>query len=253
MNRKNLSVAVVLAVLLTLAVGYALFSQTINITGTATAQGSFSYNIQVQKGINEEAYSDDVYEIGNEFGSTGTYAIDFYTSYVGSEPSSASILNTGNNVTYSVNFTKPRQRQFFTIKVTNTGTIDMEVNYIDFVMDTPTPTGTITGKSGTVYDVSDVEKCVNKTITCADNFILADTQFSITRNDLTLVFVNERAYNEVAENTEDPSPSVIIKPNESIYFIIRVVLNDVQYNSAIKEFNITSTNNINLVFNQATN
>jgi len=45
MRRNRPLIIAVLAALLTLSIGYALFSQTINVTGTATGQGSFDMQI----------------------------------------------------------------------------------------------------------------------------------------------------------------------------------------------------------------
>ena len=45
MKNKNMIIIGVIAILLTVAVGYALFSDTLTINGTATAQGDFSFSV----------------------------------------------------------------------------------------------------------------------------------------------------------------------------------------------------------------
>ena len=48
------TVIIVLAVFLTLSVGYALFSDTITIEGTATAQGNFDLTATCNTGVSQE-------------------------------------------------------------------------------------------------------------------------------------------------------------------------------------------------------
>jgi len=250
MNRKNLSVAVVLAVLLTLAVGYALFSQTINITGTATAQGSFSYNIEVQKDINNEINSNNIYEIYNYFGNPGSYLLSY--NIVSTPGLTSLISSSGNNVTYSAAFTKPNQKQFFTIKITNTGTIPMSVDYYTPISSaTYTLTGTITGKSGTVYQASQIRECIHGG--CADN-LTSDDNFFATHgitNEIFYVFVPQTIYTDLED--EDDYVPAILETNESIYLVVKCSVNDISANSKIKAFNLTSTYSVSFNINQATN
>ena len=250
MMKKNLSVAVVLAVLLTLAVGYALFSQTINITGTATAQGSFSYTIDVQKELNSEIDSNNLYEVYDNYGSTGA---DYYDDLTSTQGLTSSISNSGNNVTYSVAFTEPGQNQYFTVKVTNTGTIPMSIDYYNLLSGVnPTMSGTITGRSGTVYQYNELNSCLHGE--CADNFISNDKSFAEggVRNTIAYVFAPQSIYLQI-EDAGDYIP-VVLNTNESIYFVIKTKLaDDIGSNSKIKGFNLTASYNVNLVFNQATN
>ena len=51
MKKQNIAIIAVVALVLAVAVGYALFSQTINITGTATANGSFDVIFVEEQGL----------------------------------------------------------------------------------------------------------------------------------------------------------------------------------------------------------
>ena len=45
MKKKNMIIIGVIALILAVSVGYALFSDTLTINGTATAQGDFSFSV----------------------------------------------------------------------------------------------------------------------------------------------------------------------------------------------------------------
>ena len=57
MKKQNIAIIAVVALVLAVAVGYALFSQTINITGTATAQGSFDVVWQLEAASGDSAFT----------------------------------------------------------------------------------------------------------------------------------------------------------------------------------------------------
>ena len=99
MVKKNKILIGCLALLLVLSVGYALFSETIKINGTATAKGNFSIKIECKAG--------DGY--GN--------VLDSCTV-------------KGNNVTTTSILTKPGEYIYYELKITNNGTIPMKLKKI---------------------------------------------------------------------------------------------------------------------------
>ena len=108
-----------IALILSVAVGYALFSQTVTVQGTATASGSFSVvptcKIAVGNDIDEDS------EVGGDiavFVSNPTCTV------------------SGNEVTASVTLTQPGAYIYFLITQENTGTID--ANLKNIVMSTST-------------------------------------------------------------------------------------------------------------------
>ena len=87
-----------LALLLVMAVGYALFSETITINGTATAKGDFDLSYTCEK---------------QEIGGTGTCSIE------------------GQTITTTSNLTKPTDVVLYTVKITNTGSIPAVLKTVD--------------------------------------------------------------------------------------------------------------------------
>ena len=51
MKKSNVLLITILAIIVTLMIGYALFSETITVTGTATAKGSFDIEVTCTKGV----------------------------------------------------------------------------------------------------------------------------------------------------------------------------------------------------------
>ena len=96
-----------LALLLVMVAGYALFSQSLNITGTAKAQGDFSVTATCQAGIPANLNSITQEYIAMENG--------YYDD-------SCSVK--GDVVTYSTKFKYPGAFRWFTLKVKNTGNMD---------------------------------------------------------------------------------------------------------------------------------
>ena len=127
--KKNKTLVVALAIVLTLSIGYALFSQTINITGTATAQGSFSFTPVCTIGIDDglaattSAKATETSSIITKFNTIMTSAgLDTIpTTVAGSSNNTCTI--SGNTVTISTTLSYPGAMSLFTIKITNTGTI----------------------------------------------------------------------------------------------------------------------------------
>ena len=96
-----------LALLLVMVAGYALFSQNLNITGTAKAQGDFSVTATCQAGIPANLNS---------------ITQDYITMENGYYDDSCTVK--GDVVTYSTKFKYPGAFRWFTLKVKNTGNMD---------------------------------------------------------------------------------------------------------------------------------
>ena len=115
MKKNKRIIVALLAIVLTLSIGYALFSQTINITGTATASGSFQITsdctIGLPSAIDQKLTN---ISVNDQKGTTNN------------------VCTVGNdyNVTFSSNLLYPGAVQYFTIKMTNTGSEDAYL-YLD--------------------------------------------------------------------------------------------------------------------------
>ena len=117
MNKKNKMLVGCLALLLVLSVGYALFSETITINGTATAKGNFDITMTCTKGI--DASLNTPFSVDDE----GDAIPDVDGGYENDE----CIVN-GSSVTYGANLLYPGARRAFTIIATNTGSIPVTLD-----------------------------------------------------------------------------------------------------------------------------
>ena len=102
-----------LALLLVMVVGYALFSQNLNISGTATAKGDFQVTPTCQPGIPTNLVS----SAKSFFTQLNEAWVDENAYY------DDSCTVSGNNINFQSSFKYPGARRYFTIKVTNTGSI----------------------------------------------------------------------------------------------------------------------------------
>ncbi len=105
-----------LALLLVMVAGYALFSQNLNITGTATAKGDFSVTPTCQPGI--DAKIKPIFDVS--FPITEDSLV--FSSDTGYYDDSCKV--NGDVVTFNVKFKYPGASRMFTLKVKNTGNID---------------------------------------------------------------------------------------------------------------------------------
>ena len=99
-----------LALLLVMVAGYALFSQSLNITGTAKAQGDFSLAITCQPGIPDNLKGIKTFEIEN----------GYYDD---------SCIVNGDSLNYKVSLKWPGARRYFIINVKNTGSMNAILDY----------------------------------------------------------------------------------------------------------------------------
>ena len=153
MKKNNKLLIIILTCIVTLMMGYALFSENITVTGTATAKGDFSYSIETMKGINSEIISQNLYAIYYYGGETS----DTIHFIEGSPVTNSSISHTENTITHTSNLTNPGQIQYFTAKITNTGTIPMEFDiYYDF-SEMQTISGNLIMSDGILFDVAKIK------------------------------------------------------------------------------------------------
>ena len=113
LSRNNKILIGCLALLLVMSVGYALFSDTITINGSATAKGDFSLTTEVVSDIDDEFF----HQIYGGAISTGIV-----------ENPNISVID--NVVNASVTLGAPGSRHNFIFKVTNTGTIPAKLKSV---------------------------------------------------------------------------------------------------------------------------
>lgn len=105
MNSKNKILVGCLALLLVLSVGYALFSDTITINGTASAKGDFNITPTCTLGVLEEFKS-------------------LFEDEGGTANDTCTVDDATDTVTFSSEILYPGAKRYFTVKITNTGTIN---------------------------------------------------------------------------------------------------------------------------------
>ena len=249
MSKKRNVIIGVIALLLVVSVGYAIFSDTLTINGTATAQGDFSFSITTQKEVSEDVKSDSMYAIYNNFGNTG----NMYDYTVNSFAEESTITNDSNTVTYSAALTQPGQKQYFTVKVTNTGSIPINVDiYNDFLQDTNI-TGNLIMDDGNLFDITKIKDAV-----------LSGSEYEFTAADianasvleanlvyLDEIFVPKNIYDELNDELE-AIPK--LETGESLYFIFSCYWRpDINFNSHVVGFDVTATTKITVPIKQVTN
>ena len=101
MKKKNMIIIGVIALILVVTVGYALFSDTLNITGSATANGDFELTYFCEKDSSGVSSSGE-----------GECSVD------------------GSTVTTTSTFSKPNEGMVYIVTVTNTGSIPAVLNEV---------------------------------------------------------------------------------------------------------------------------
>ena len=108
MNNKNKLLVGVLSLFLTLSVGYALFNQSVLITGTAAAKGEFGITTSCAAGISQELIDMGMATTNDEMQS--------------GFKNDACIVD-GNGIVAATELMYPTASRWFTIKMTNENSI----------------------------------------------------------------------------------------------------------------------------------
>lgn len=122
MNKQNKILLGMLAFIVACTIGYALFSESINITGTATAKGDFNLTTTCQPGF----ISGGSLSIPDVLEPLGLVGIG--PKEGGYHNDSCSVVD--DKVTINTVFKYPSAMRMFTIKITNSGSIPVKI--VDF-------------------------------------------------------------------------------------------------------------------------
>ena len=187
-KRKNKILIGCLALLLVMTVGYALFSENITINGTATAKGEFDINASCQPGLIEDLKT----KLG--LPSDGGYRNDTCTA-------------NNNEVNLSTVLDYPTAIRYFTIKLTNDGTIDAKIS-ADAILDL---------ENFKKQPFCLIDKQTNEE-TCSE----ASVEDSVAFEPIGVEDENSNIYSiddeEIADFT-DGNGTIIIKPNQSLFVL----------------------------------
>lgn len=213
--------------MITMMVGYAIFSETITINGTATAKGEFSIETTCTTGIDSKFTSIEGFEFDSEHG----YKNDGCTV-------------SGNTVKLNVEFDYPTARRYFTVKMTNNGTIGASLDIADYV-----DGFTQSGKS--CYDINSDGKMSEDECFDVGSFNGRTDVYSIDslvfeRVDKTLALTEE----EQAEFIDSETSIVKLKPGESFYLFLKSYAHDI---SSDNSYFMTSDVSYSFNWKQITN
>ncbi len=261
MNKKKGIVIGVLALMVTMMVGYAIFSETITINGTATAKGDFNYEITTSKGIMEEINTDDITTINTmrrlKNTQSGTSKYPLYYDENGLKNSS--ITNTSNTITYGAELEYPGAIGYFTAKITNTGSIPITFDFWDEVEKETTITGDLLMNDKSRVNIDDIMKFVSGEIP-ENPYGLDGTDNSnidfIKANFVKLesAFIPKSSHDVfVNELTTNKSAFPKIETGESIYLVFKVSWEDIDLKESIIGLDINGTSKIILPVKQYIN
>ena len=204
-----------LALLLVMVAGYALFSQNLNITGTATAKGDFSVTPTCEKGIPTNLLESAKAIEGGWFGEESGYYDDSCTV-------------SGNTINYQSGFKYPGARRYFTVKVTNTGSVTALLeDSSDKIVETCADTNG--------NDTFDVDECTDsKSIF---SYVFEHTDFNENGNLVafedksgkifTMSNMTEEDFNKFiwTDSTDSDNQYAKLEPGESMYFVTSLGVN----------------------------
>ncbi len=243
MNKKSKILISCVALLLVLSVGYALFSQNITINGTATAEGDFSFDVVAQIGVPSELDGEYVNGDGNPVDTS---------SYASSGANIESSINcTDNKVTYSGNFKYPGQKQYFSVKLTNTGSIPISWDDLFKTDYDSNATGNLIMRDGEMVDINgNWPNAAELRSKYGLEFNSEFTKFTGSMIDVADVWVSKRIFDELELN---PDAQLSLKNGESIYYIFCAQWPDVNLNPYYVGANITATSTYKFTIKQVTN
>ena len=205
MNMKNKILVGCLALLLALSVGYALFSENITINGTATAKGNFEITPTCTLGI---------------LSATGLTYNDLYLGKEGGyENDSCSVVD--NRVNFSTNFLYPGAVRYFTLKFTNTGSINATIPPDTNVDAVPFEFVIFHNTTTSVCELTEQGVKTN----CKERLEYTGGSSDFIRDEeLGVVDKNGNYYSSnsaAIENFLDPQTgSPVLKPGESLYVVL---------------------------------
>lgn len=213
MNKNNKLLLGILSFVVVCVVGYALFSETITVTGTATAEGSFDLTTSCEKG-----FSNDMIKFLKKY-----YSYDATVDSVQGGYSDDSCVVNENDVTIQTSLAYPGARRWFSVEVKNTGMIDA-------VIPISVSGATKFSQTVTVYNNSDdsILTTYKSTDTNFEDNIknygyfskLGELSFIIAKNESGEIFgYSEDMTPESGMTMKDSKFSYLrIKPGESIIF-----------------------------------
>ena len=228
MYKGNKILLGILAFIVVCVVGYALFSETITVTGTATTQGSFDIVGTCQAGLN------------SEFIETVTYEFDSNYYETGYRTSNCSF--NGDKGTLEVDFEYPGAKRYFTIKLTNNGTIPAIIGKASLEMDDICLDGNCQNNNPGIITDKGFEL-----INMFRNYHIVGVQIG---NGPIIPYIN--ITEEQASEFIDINDNPVLKPGNSIFYAVRTEVDERLGNPNGGSFEALATGTISFPFTQIT-
>ncbi len=169
MNNKNILIGGLLAIVLVMAVGYAVFSTLLNVTGTANVTSSWNVGFDTTK-------------------TSGTGVITPTTGLSGAAAPTGSITYpSAQSATLNASFQQPGDKIVFTLTVKNTGTLKAKLS---------TPVLTLSG--GNVSGLTATKGNIKFTVALGSTSLAAST--GTTTLTVTAEFVNNTLSSSTTES-----------------------------------------------------
>lgn len=217
MKKNNKLLIIILTIIVTLMMGYALFSENITVTGTATASGNFDIGYTCQTGLaNVAGIYDNAFNSLNGQETENSYSDD-----------SCSIID--NKITFKTNLTAPGAMRYYTVKITNNGTIPALAPYqgsrtTEVCMNEEMKEAldiTKTGYCGTrLFDYQDkINTGAVVRLEGSYNFEDFSFVYIIEKNDGTLVNLYQIPEEEAMTYLTDDGDRIKLEPGYTLYYV----------------------------------
>ena len=226
-----------LALLLVMVVGYALFSQNLNIMGTATAKGDFSITPTCQPGIPSNLVEGDNTKAIISYYESGIQENGYYDD---------SCTVSGDTVDFKSGFKWPGARRYFTIKVKNTGSVTAIFKEIG---DTDAELCNDTNGN----DIFDADECsTEKNSLTLDDRIL---HYKVPNND-SIIGIEDKKGNLILRDMndftweDDNGVHLKLEPGESAYIFASLGVSSEVGTDNGGKMNLRASYSTKLIFNQ---
>ena len=218
MNKSNKVLLGVLAFVVVCVIGYALFSETITVTGTATAKGNFEITTS---------------EVDKD------YANEFFMTWYAPEYENPIMSINDNEVSTSVTLKNPGATYTFSVKMENTGSIPARIKSIkdltnnNIIFDRETDT-----YGNTFFFVGESSNTISAEMLFDGGYA---SDYADSPEDYT------RVIEQVIDN--DAFYNAVLDPGESVYFFFAYRWSELATKS---EENLSITWNVQFNFEQVT-
>ena len=225
MKKKNMIIIGVIALILAVSVGYALFSDTLTINGTATAKGDFNMTMTCQPGLDTSIASAEDMMMDEDNGyENDQCSVDDKT------------------MTFSTGLKYPGAQRTFTVKMKNEGSIDAYLN-----LDTG-----VTGNVKTCYDANandtfEESECVDDSVPYV--FAMEFVPIGYEKSDGTKFNFNTGSEDQISEIISEDG-SVMVKPGDTLYIGVLSAFNKLVTGSGNFNYKIEGTYQFNFTQKQ---